>query len=291
MALLVGCALTLSACGKKELPPPPEESNYYVGLGDSFTAVAGYGPFQDACQRSEADYPALVAKKLDVSSFADVSCGGAQTVNLTQSQVIAGKGVNQAQLDAVSPATRLVTIGMGLNDAPTTTNGTRISYLLLFTCLPDQDGKRPKTCPTYLQQPDSGFDSVIASLADDVQNGLQQIRQQAPRARIVLVGYPRVAPDKGTCKQLPFPPVALDRIRTVVRAADEALAEVAKKEGADYVDMWAASRGHDACSEDPWVNGAKAVKGKALQFHPYEAYHRAVAAKIVALVGKAKPQA
>ena len=291
VALLAACALTVSACGKKETPPPPEQGNYYVGLGDSFTAVAGYGPFTNACQRSEDDYPSLVAKKLAVTSFADVSCGGAQTVNLTQSQSITGKGVNQAQLSAVSSDTKLITLGMGLNDAPSTTNGTRISYLLLYTCLPDRDGKRPKTCPTYLQQPDSGFDSVIQSLADDVETGLEQIRRQAPEARIVLVGYPRVAPDTGTCKQLPFPPVALNRIRTVVHAADDALAKVAKKEGADYVDMWAASKGHDACSDDPWVNGAQVVKGKALQFHPYRAYHVAVADKIVALLKKKEPQA
>ncbi|RNL78741.1 SGNH/GDSL hydrolase family protein [Nocardioides marmorisolisilvae] len=290
LSLVAALAVTVSACGKKEQPPPPEQGNEYVGLGDSFTAVAGYGPFDNPCQRSAEDYPALVAKKMKYDSFADASCGGAQTVNLTQSQVITGKGVNQAQLDAVSADTKLVTVGMGLNDAPTTTNGTRISYLLLFTCLPEKNGKAPKTCSDYLAQPDSGFDSVIQSLSDDVENGLEQIRQQAPNARIVLVGYPRVAPDKGTCKQLPFPPVALNRIRTVVQAADEALAKVAKKEGADYIDMWAASRGHDACSDDPWVNGSKAVKGKALQFHPYKAYHQAVAEKIVALLTK-KPQA
>jgi len=288
---LVVCALTVAACGKKELPPPPEDTNYYVGLGDSFTAVAGAGPFDNPCKRSENDYPSLVAEKLKVASFADVSCGGAQTVNLTQSQVITGAGVNQAQLDAVSASTKLITVGMGLNDGPATTNGTRISYLLLFTCLRGKDGKRPDTCKPYLEQPDSGFDSVIQSLADDVQNGLKQIRQQAPGARIVLVGYPRVAPDSGTCQQLPYPPVALNRIRTVVHAADDALEKVAEKEGADYVDMWTASRGHDACSADPWVNGAKAIKGEALQFHPYKAYHRAVAAKIVALLKTKKPQA
>ncbi|MFL6106920.1 MAG: SGNH/GDSL hydrolase family protein [Marmoricola sp.] len=291
LALVAVLAGTAAGCGKKELPPPPEEGNQYVGLGDSFTAVAGYGPFDNACQRSDHDYPALVAKKLKIASFADASCGGAQTVNLTQSQVITGKGVNQAQLDAVSSSTTLVTVGMGLNDGPATTNGTRISYLLLFTCLPEKDGKAPKTCKSYLEQPDSGFDTVIQSLSDDIETGLGQIRDQAPNARIIVVGYPRVAPDTGTCKQLPYPPVALNRIRTVVRDADEALAKVARKAGAEYVDMWAASAGHDACSDEPWVNGAKAIKGKALQFHPYTAYHQAVAAKIVALLKTKKPQA
>src|SRR5699024_12402601 len=44
----------------------------------------------------------------------------------------------------------------------------------------------------------------------------------------------------------------------------------------DYVDMYAASKGHDACSSEPWVNGA-AIKSGAMSYHPFRSGMRAIA--------------
>ena len=48
-----------------------------------------------------------------------------------------------------------------------------------------------------------------------------------------------------------------------------------------YVDMDAASRGHDICSAHPWVNGRVTDRQKALAYHPLEAGMRAYAAAVV----------
>ena len=43
--------------------------------------------------------------------------------------------------------------------------------------------------------------------------------------------------------------------------------------------MYAASRGHDICSSDPWVNGRVTDRQRALAYHPFAAGMRADAAR------------
>lgn len=274
-------ALVLAGCGHANPKPPPDEQTDYVALGDSYTAVAGAGPFQDrVCFRSDTDYPALVAQRMDISSFSNVSCGGATSDALVHPQIQENqRGSNQPQLNALTTETKLVTIGIGLNND-------KIAAALLYSCL-RKDGKLPASCAGYLKAQDSGIPGIIANMAGTVGNDLTKIRERSPKARIILVGYPRTLPDQGNCPDLmPYPAKALDRIRVVLKLANQDLAAVAKRAKVDYIDMYAASVGHDACSDDPWVAGSKDVPDKALNFHPYDSYHQAVADKIVALLGK-----
>ena len=284
VALAAVCLVTVAGCGKKPVPPPPEEGNYYVALGDSFTAVAGTGPFTDAlCRRTDDNYPSLVQKKMHFATFEDASCGGAAPSDLAGAQKIPGQGVNQPQLNAVSEDTKLVTVGVGLNYK-------QLSYYLLEACVPDH-GQQSEDCTNYLSLPVADLPKLIDQIGEQVALALRQVRERAPEARIILVGYPRAVPDVGGCpKRLPLAPVVLDRTRNAFRLADKVLEAAAAQEKADYIDMYA-SRSHDICSKSPWVNGAKEIKGEALKFHPFESYHRAVAAKIVALLEKTKPQA
>ena len=45
----------------------------------------------------------------------------------------------------------------------------------------------------------------------------------------------------------------------------------------DFLDAYAASAGHDVCSEDPWVNGRRTQAGVALAFHPLAEGQEAIA--------------
>ena len=51
------------------------------------------------------------------SSFTDVSCGSATTVNMTQPQSVPFGGTNPPQFNALATGDALVTIGIGGNDA------------------------------------------------------------------------------------------------------------------------------------------------------------------------------
>jgi hypothetical protein len=37
----------------------------------------------------------------------------------------------------------------------------------------------------------------------------------------------------------------------------------------EFLDVYAASRGHDVCSDDPWVNGRQTDTSRAAAFHPF----------------------
>ncbi len=278
--LLALALLALTACGAKPPGNPhPSEFPSYAALGDSYSAGVALTPLSDAtCLRSSSNYAGLLANKLSIPSLDDVTCGGAKSVNLTQPQVT-NRGTNPPQLDAVSKDTKLVTLGIGLNDF-------NLSFALLYACLP-VNGKRTSACATYLQMTPQTLATTIRMMGDGVANDLKEIRTRAPHARIVLIGYPRLLPDDSDCPaQVPVPAEAATRLRETVRAVNDTFIAVAKAQRVDYINTYAASKGHDVCSSDPWVNGQNFIPGKAYAFHPFAAYHVAVADMLFALLKK-----
>ena len=274
-ASTIALALCLvAACGHDAGRPAGGAG--YAALGDSYSSGAGIAPVVDAgCQRSASDFGALVAKQVRYSSFTDTSCGGATTTNLLHPQD-GGGAHNPPQLDAVGRRTRLVTLTLGLND-----DG--LSYALAFAC--QSPSGVPSDYCRFLLRASNDADKTLSAVADRLEKSLTMIRRAAPSARIVLVGYPRLYPDSGSC---PHRVPMVDRMVPVLRSTMELMNEkwksAAAAAGADYVDTWSMSAGHDICAADPWINGATAVPGKAAALHPFPAFHRAVAAAIVKLV-------
>ncbi len=92
----------------------------YVSLGDSYTS-APFVPVPTGnpigCGRSTNNHPSDVARVIAPSSFTDVSCASATTVNMTASQSVPFGGTNPPQFNGLSAADTLVTIGIGGNDA------------------------------------------------------------------------------------------------------------------------------------------------------------------------------
>jgi hypothetical protein len=83
-------ALALAGCGT---PDAARSGSGYVAMGDSYSCGAGIAPVTDAaCSRSAANYPSLVARQLDDTSFSDVTCGGATTADLSRPQPRTGNG-------------------------------------------------------------------------------------------------------------------------------------------------------------------------------------------------------
>jgi lysophospholipase L1-like esterase len=97
--------------------PPPDSSPgaRYVAMGSSFAAGPGIGPRAPgsprAAGRSSANYAHLVAPRLALE-LADVTFSGATTQDILAATA-AGR---PAQIDALTPATKLVTLTGGGND-------------------------------------------------------------------------------------------------------------------------------------------------------------------------------
>ncbi|HEX7718154.1 MAG TPA: SGNH/GDSL hydrolase family protein [Marmoricola sp.] len=280
LLVLTVIALVVAGCGRgPSRQEAPRTGAAYVALGDSYTAGAGILPTTDRpCGRSRVNYPSLVAKALKVSTFADRSCNGATTAQLQEDQTYAYTRLNDPQLDAVGPSTTLVTIGLGLNDDA-------LSMGLLLVCLTPLGRPPTDKCQSYLDTPLTTVEAQMKVAADHVQAAVEKVRELAPRARIVVVGYPRLVPDSGSCPdRLPVPDAQVERMRVGMAYLDQSWAAAADAAGATYVDMYSASEGHDICSADPWVAGYKGVPGKAQPMHPLASYHQAVAARVEAVV-------
>ena len=94
---------------------------------------------------------------------------------------------------------------------------------------------------------------------------------------MLVVGYPQIVSADNRCDQLPLAAGDYAYAEKVNRALTETLRGAAEATGSTYVDVWAASKGHDICSEDPWVNGAVTDQKRAAAYHPFAEEQAAVA--------------
>jgi len=247
-AALGGCTLlAASAVPAAAHTGGPVNALHYVSLGDSYTS----GPFipqqVDAnCARSDHNYPSVVAAERRAAAFKDVSCGGATTEHMWTSQ-----GTNGPQLNAVERDTDLVTVQIGGNDMGFGS--------IIATCagLGFQD---PTGNPCQRYYTSSGEDQLkvnIAETAPKVSRVLQAVRDKAPHARVLVVGYPDLLPDDGTgCYPLvPFAAKDFPYLRDTEKQLNAMLRQVAKQEHAEYVDTYESTVGHDMCKApaDRWI--------------------------------------
>ncbi|GAB3491911.1 SGNH/GDSL hydrolase family protein [Amycolatopsis cihanbeyliensis] len=251
---------------------------HYVALGDSYTS----GPLIPlprldpvGCVRSTSNYPALLAHKLRVHTYTDVSCGGADTGDMTSPQEVF-LGPNPPQFDALRPHTDLVTVGIGGND-----HG--VFGSLVGTC-PGLRAEDPTGAPCREHFTEDGVDTILAKISDtrrNVTEVLRGIHERSPRARVLLIGYPRIAPETGYCPNvLPFAEGDYAWLNEVERALNAALENAAAADGdTTYVDTFGPSRGHDACQPrgTAWVNGQHRKLLAAAEYHPYLTGMRGVA--------------
>jgi lysophospholipase L1-like esterase len=250
----------------------------YVALGDSFTSGAGLAqPVASAgdCAQSRLSYPSLVAKRTG-ATFVDACWGGASTLNTTADQALASGQSWPPQLDAVTRDTDLVTVGLGYNDDAYYGNAL-IGCTQAAATNPDghpcQDLAAAKEDPA----------AATTRIGDRVRAVLESVHDRAPDAQVLLVGYPQLVPESGTCPELPLAAGDYGYVHHLLELLDESLQKAAHDAGATFVDVYAASRGHDICAGDQaWVNGFETQDERALLFHPYALEQQAVADLVLA---------
>lgn len=268
LALFAGIAVGASAL----LGAAPASADHHVGgapyvaLGDSEAAGTGNLPYLDAdCLRSARAYPELLGASL--GGVASSACAGASTAD-----VLSG------QLGDLGPATRLVTLTVGVNDADW--------QGVLLACATGGD----LTCAAAVQ----AAAADLASLPLDIAQLLGAIRQQAPAAQILVTGYPHLFGDvSGTCTVGAFQGTrvtfsaaeagainqAITGVNALIAGGVALYATSTGDPGVAYVDVTAAFDGHGLCDTgDRWISGL--VSGVATfdrSFHLNAAGQRAYA--------------
>lgn len=261
------------APGRELSPGAGPRVDRYVALGDSYTA-APFVPTTDqegGCLRSDGNYPHLLEDALGVATLVDVSCAGADATAMIGRQKTLGGSVDP-QFDALTRETEVVTLGLGGNEFGVFTT-------LVAQC-PLLASRDPQGSPCRAREQRDGRDALLARMPDvreRITAVLSGIAERAPRATVLVVGYPQLAPAEGRCEELPLAAGDYAYARRVTAGLNGALRRAARDAGARYVDVGAASAGHDICADDPWVNGRTTDRQAALAYHPLAAGQRAVA--------------
>ncbi|MFF2543502.1 SGNH/GDSL hydrolase family protein [Kitasatospora sp. NPDC058063] len=262
--------------------PPP--TGPYVALGDSYTAGMKLPPQvgePGACYRSGANYPSLVAKGLSLAAgqFKDVSCSGARTGDLTGPQKVAD-GTNPAQLDALTADTRLVTLGIGGNDAGfmevvTECAKANLVDIVKGVITDSADRISDSPCRDHYAA-GNGTDDVqrkVEAAGDRIGQVLQDVKKRSPKARVFVIGYPGLLPaDPASCLPVLGNAVAASDLGFLVEKQQQLngmLKKRAEAAGAVFVDLAGPSAGHDMCAgEDKrWVEPPLPAQG-LVPIHP-----------------------
>jgi lysophospholipase L1-like esterase len=232
----------------------------YVALGDSYAAGTAVGSFPN-CPHSPIGYPALLDSEERIHLRANEACSGATTDEVADSQ-----------LSALNRGTRLVTLTVGGADLELSAVLTACTTGTQFDCLAAIDAA-------------SGG---LMQLGDDLTDLYAEVADAAPRALIVVTGYPHLfAPEAA-----PFDPVLVDAINsaidalntTIEQAVEDADAADTTDDNIIYVDVIRAFGKHGIGGElPPFIN----PPGTADAFHPTAAGYVAYANAILAVLPEA----
>ncbi|MEU1846911.1 GDSL-like Lipase/Acylhydrolase family protein [Micromonospora sediminicola] len=217
----------------------------YVALGDSYSSGVGAGPYDlSTCLRSQKSYAPLWAAAHAVTSFRFPACGGAVTADVRNNQV--------GQLSA---STTLVTITIGGNDAGFADVMTSCRFGSTSSCESAVAGAKAFATATLPGRLDATYAAI---------------RERAPNARLVVLGYPRLF-ETGYCGLLAMSSYK----RTILNQAADVLngvtADRAGAAGATFVDARPYFTGHGVCAAEPWIRD---VSGVIEAYHPNASGYR-----------------
>jgi len=258
--LFGGLAVACSVPPSTEAQPPQQRN--YVAMGDSVAAAPGVpepaGP--PGCQRSTNDYPSVLTRRIRPTSFIDVTCSGATTQDVVGRSQPTSSGPVPPQIEAIGADTTLITITIGGNDVGLAGQAAHCRAASLDA---------PPCVDKFVS---GGVDSISAAITAHVPVWaamLDAVRATAPRARIVLVGYPAYIRPGGCFPEQPVLPQDADYFEAKVNELDDRQEQVAADKGIDYFDTRPLSVGHDMCAPpaDRYVEGFVPVN-PAEPLHP-----------------------
>ncbi|MFD0314022.1 SGNH/GDSL hydrolase family protein [Streptomyces flavalbus] len=222
-------ALTAALTGATAAQGAESAATSYAALGDSYSSGVGAGSYISSsgdCKRSTAAYPYLWAAANSPASFNFVACSGART-----DDVLAG------QLGALSSSTGLVSISIGGNDAGFAD--------VMTTCVVSSDSgclDRINTARAYVNN----------TLPGKLNNVYTAIRNRAPSAHVVVLGYPRFYKLGTTC--LGLSETKRSAINQASDLMNSVIAQRAAAYGFTFGDVRTTFTGHELCSGSAWLH-------------------------------------
>ncbi len=255
-----------------------------VALGDSYTAgdlmPLGFAGAPFGCLRSSSGYAVQVAKALGaLADFVDAACTNAGVKDMTSPQRTY-LGTNPPQLSVLRPDDSLVMLTLGGDDI----GFFNVLHKCMLLSITDPGGS---PCERYYTR--GGADQLAGKVRDEaakIVTVLNEIRARAPRARVVLVGYPDMFPQQGGCwPAVPITDGDIGYLRGIQTQYNAMLSGAAAAAGVTFADTYTPTIGHDFCQSSQ----VKDVEGLiptslAAPFHPNARGQAAMAAAVLAVL-------
>ncbi len=267
LALLASAmlALLLSSTLNPAMASTRPAGTSYTALGDSYSSGVGarvYYRDGTDCYRSPKTYGALLAADYGLS-LTLAACSGAQTADVLDDQ-----------LSGLGASTRYVSMTIGGNDVG-------FSPALTTCALPDWWG----SCRRAV---DAGLVVLRRDLPQRLDRLLAAIHARAPRARVVLVGYPHLFNGTDCNAGTFFSARDEERINSATDELDALLETRARAAGLAFVSVVDDFDSHAVCDQTEWINGLS--RPVVNSFHPNAAGYRAYARLVgPVLVGRPAP--
>ena len=265
LVLLSGCSLVHRQGDAGAIPP----QSHYVAMGSSFAAGPGIDALEEGspprCTRSVSNYAHQLARRR-LLRLTDVTCSGATTEH-----VLERWREMPAQLDALQPDTRLVTLTIGGNDLRF------MSGLIGASCV--SRGLQARFPAGLCNRPRAPDEAMYIDLESRLQKIVHEIRQRSPRATVVFVEYATVLPKSGSCERMPLKDSDLKTLRVIDSRLRALTRSVARQTGSQVLKAGVLTRDHHVCAPDPWVNGFASTDQQKFNsvYHPTRAGMAAVA--------------
>ncbi|MEI5583423.1 MULTISPECIES: SGNH/GDSL hydrolase family protein [unclassified Agromyces] len=244
---LAAPAQALVVPGNPPSVPSAVEKVAYAALGDSYAAGFGGGDYgtTDPCAQSPNGYAALLASDPGNVHVALRGCTGADTTDIA------------SQLAGLDHRTKLVTLTVGANDLGLAE--------VTAACLPGPSEACSIAIGTAVQIAQTVLPGRLAEVLAD-------IRAAAPKAHVVVTGYPLLLDPQ-------VPNSETINAGTIMLNGVIAAAVAAAGDGFTYVDVVPAFAGHGIGSLAPWIVSPPQFDA----FHPNPAGHAAYADAIRAV--------
>ncbi|RJU01036.1 SGNH/GDSL hydrolase family protein [Arthrobacter frigidicola] len=234
-------AASLSACSPAAPAAPalPEPLSY-VALGDSYASGLGAGSDSGECRRSPLGLPGLLDAEDTVDLAADGTCAGAVAAPGAAPSSVPGQVSQLVEEGSLGPQTDLVTVSAGGNDAG-------------FGQVAGTCAAAPlESCRRLVEET---MALVLPALARDLDALYGQLRRAAPKAAVIVTGYPHLfSPEFGAAEALSLP--AQEAFNAGTDSLNAVLEEAAAAHGFLWVPMTEGFRSHGLGAPEPWITGA-----------------------------------